>query len=160
MNSSQHDTGNFRNGEHRETPPTQKGQDIMEQAKALRDEAEKAYEAVSAETRRMGEYAKAQAELVAQKQKHGIAESIAHFAGSVRSVADGLPDHPNLQSLAQQAADRIEQASRSLDRKSLSELYDDSEEACRRYPVAVGVGTLVVGMLISRLIKSSGRTTA
>ena len=130
------------------------------EAETLRHEADRAREAASQVTGRLGSYARAQLLHIAARQKAGVASAIADVGGHIRSLSRDLSDHPNLSAIADQAAESVEDAADAIERKPLTELYDDTEEICRRHPIAVAAGAAMLGALVSRWIMSSGWRSA
>jgi hypothetical protein len=125
----------------------------------IREDAQAAYEAASAETQRMGEYVRAQATAIAERQKSGLARGIADVASHIRKTSHGFAEQPNIEDVVSRAAERVEAVATSIEHKSTAELYEDAENICRRYPVTVATCAVVLGALVSRSLKSAPRTT-
>ncbi len=124
----------------------------------IREDAQAAYQAASAETQRMGAYMREQANAIANRQKSGLARGLADAADEIRKTSHGFSEQPNIEDLVSRAAARVEAVSSAVEHKSTAELYEDAENICRRYPVTVATCAVVLGALVSRSLKNSPRT--
>jgi hypothetical protein len=125
----------------------------------LREHLEESYRAAGREARRIGEALRGQARLVAARQREALLSSAHDIARELDSEADRLSEQANISEMVRRAADRLGSTADTLAGKSTSELRQDAEALCRRYPVAVAAGALVAGALVSYAIKSAGRAS-
>ncbi|WP_430910243.1 hypothetical protein [Methylobacterium sp. sgz302541] len=96
------------------------------------------------------------AQSYAEERKNDAAQSVHGIARSLRDSGRGLEDRPHVKAFFDSAADGLEQLSGSIESRSLSDFYKEAESFARRAPVAVAVGTFMVGLVAARFIKSSG----
>jgi hypothetical protein len=84
-------------------------------------------------------------------------ERVGGFASDMRSVGDQLRQQGKDQpaKLAEQAADRADQAGDYLKRSDADRILNDVEDFGRRQPGAVIAGGLALGLLASRFLKAS-----
>ena len=100
--------------------------------------------------------ARLQAQDYVERRKGEAAQSVNDHARSLRGSGRDLSDNPHLRAFFDSAADGREQRGGSIERRSLGDIYGEAEAFARRAPVAVAVGTFMVGLLAARFIKSSG----
>jgi len=123
---------------------------------AFREHFEESYRAAGREARRIGEALRGQARLLAARQSETLLKSVHDIARELDSEADRLSEQANISDVVRRAAERLGATADTLARKSPSELRQDAETVCRRYPVAVAAGALLAGALVSYAIKSAG----
>jgi hypothetical protein len=99
--------------------------------------------------------ARLQAQDYVERRKGEAAQSVQDLAQSLRGSGRDMADKPHVRAFFDSAADGLEQLGSSIERRSLGEFYGEAEAFARRAPVAVAVGTFVVGLLAARFIKSS-----
>jgi hypothetical protein len=86
-----------------------------------------------------------------------VAEGIGSVAGALRNTGDQLRESPvsGVSGYLGSAADSIQDASKYLENKSVSEVISDVESLARREPLLFLGGSLAVGMLIGRFLKAA-----
>ncbi len=99
--------------------------------------------------------ARLQAQDYVERRKGEAAQSVQDLARSLRGSGKDMSDKPHVRAFFDSAADGLEQLGTSIERRSLSDFYGEAESLARRAPVAVAVGTFMVGLLAARFIKSS-----
>lgn len=99
--------------------------------------------------------ARLQAQDYVERRKGEAAQSVQDLARSLRGSGKDMSDKPHVRAFFDSAADGLEQLGTSIERRSLSDFYSEAEAIARRAPVAVAVGTFMVGLLAARFIKSS-----
>lgn len=99
--------------------------------------------------------ARVQAQNFVEQRKGDAAHSVNDLARTLRNSGRDLGDKPNIRAFFDSAADGLEQLGTSIESRSFGQLYGEAESFARRAPVAVAVGTFVVGLLAARFIKSS-----
>ncbi|MCJ2011444.1 hypothetical protein [Methylobacterium sp. J-076] len=99
--------------------------------------------------------ARLQAQDYVERRKGEAAQSVQDLARSLRGSGRDMSDKPHVRAFFDSAADGLEQLGTSIERRSLSDFYGEAESIARRAPVAVAVGTFMVGLLAARFIKSS-----
>lgn len=99
--------------------------------------------------------ARLQAQDYVERRKGEAASSVQDLARSLRSSGKDMADKPHVRAFFDSAADGLEQLGTSIERRSLGDFYNEAESIARRAPVAVAVGTFVVGLIAARFIKSS-----
>jgi len=99
--------------------------------------------------------ARLQAQDYVERRKGEAAQSVQDLARSLRGSGKDMSDKPHVRAFFDSAADGLDQLGTSIERRSLSDFYGEAESLARRAPVAVAVGTFMVGLLAARFIKSS-----
>lgn len=99
--------------------------------------------------------ARLQAQDYVERRKGEAAQSVQDLARSLRGSGKDMADKPHVRAFFDSAADGLEQLGTSIERRSLGDFYSEAEALARRAPVAVAVGTFMVGLLAARFIKSS-----
>ncbi len=99
--------------------------------------------------------ARLQAQDYIEQRKGEAAQSVQDLARSLRGSGRDMADKPHVRAFFDSAADGLESLGTSIERRSLSDFYGEAEAIARRAPVAVAVGTFMVGLLAARFIKSS-----
>ena len=99
--------------------------------------------------------ARMQAQDYIEQRKGEAAQSVQDLARSLRGSGRDMSDKPHVRAFFDSAADGLEQLGSSIERRSLNDFYGEAESFARRAPVAVAVGTFMVGLLAARFIKSS-----
>ncbi len=97
----------------------------------------------------------------AGRTQEQTAESLHAFADAVRSAGDQLAqkDQGPVARILGEAAAGLENLSTALSRKSLEEMVGDARDFGRRNPGAFMAGSLLVGIALGRLARSSYSTT-
>jgi hypothetical protein len=90
------------------------------------------------------------------ERKNGAAREARGVARALRQTADNLDrnEQASIAGYARTAASAVERLGDSLDRKSPSQMLGEFERVCREHPALVGVGTVVLGFLGARLLRS------
>jgi hypothetical protein len=91
----------------------------------------------------------------ADRRKSAAAESLRGLSQSVRKFGEDISDRPSLRELVEGAADVMDRTAQDINERDLREVYESAEDFARARPVAVALGAMVLGLAISRLIKSS-----
>lgn len=99
--------------------------------------------------------ARLQAQSYAEERKSDAAQSVNGIAKSLRESGRTLDDRPHVKAFLDSAAEGLEQFGGSIESRSLGDFYKEAESFARRAPVAVAVGTFVVGLVAARFIKAS-----
>ena len=92
----------------------------------------------------------------ADGRKTAAADALHDLAKSVRDSAEAFEDRPNLQAFFDSAAQGLDGFASSVHDRSFAQLYSDAEEFARQRPVTVAAGGAFVGLLLTRLARSSG----
>jgi hypothetical protein len=93
---------------------------------------------------------------VLSQQKEGAAEQVTGVAQALRTTADELNQQsPQVGRFVGYAAERLEGFGEQLRRRDLDTLIDDASRWGRESPVALFAGSIAVGFLLSRFLKSS-----
>jgi hypothetical protein len=124
-----------------------------EMASKARDTVERAREG-SAETMRQ---AVERGESFIGEQKGQVADTIHDCCDALRSAANDLREKqdPNLASLAEALAGRLDRTSDYLKRRETSEIRQDLERFARNQPQFFYGGLFVAGLALARFFKSS-----
>jgi len=89
-------------------------------------------------------------------QKSVAAQGLGSVASAVTQVGDQLrTQNPTIANVAETAATRIEDFSRSLEQRDITELLGEVERFARRQPLAFLGGAFAIGLLGARFLKSS-----
>lgn len=130
-----------------------------ERAKAewrgLQGDVENLADVAAEQGRGLLDAARLQAQDYVERRKGEAAQSVQDLARSLRGSGKDMADKPHVRAFFDSAADGLEQLGTSIERRSLNEFYGEAEAFARRAPVAVAVGTFMVGLLAARFIKSS-----
>jgi hypothetical protein len=95
---------------------------------------------------------------VAEEQKSAGAERIGAFGKAVHGAADELgKEAPGAARYIHSAAEQIEGVSSRLRDSSIDDLLSRVNRFARRQPAAAFAGSVVVGLALSRFLKSSSR---
>lgn len=121
----------------------------------VRQEMEGLVDRASSELDRIGETARTQGVSFANAQKTKSAETIARVAENLRTYGDDLDDSPEIQSVIDGAAERLDEIAGQLSSKSFSDLYKDVEDFAREQPLTVAAGALLLGFAAARLLQNS-----
>jgi hypothetical protein len=123
------------------------------------DESGKAREAMEDARRKaasLASEAKAEGKTVLSQQKDGAAEQVGSVASALRSAADDLQQRdPRAGRFVSYAADRLESFGRQVRDKDIDSLIGDAERLGRRSPAVFFAGSVALGFLLSRFLKSS-----
>lgn len=99
---------------------------------------------------------KEQASTKLNAQMGQATQGLGSVASALTQVGDQMRDqNPQIAQFADTASDKIEQFSRQLEQKDVSELLGDVERFARRQPLAFLGGAFALGLLGSRFLKSS-----
>jgi len=95
-------------------------------------------------------------------QKDTLSNSLKSVALAIRQTGQTLreDDQPMVAQLADQAAERVEQAYRYLGNRELSDLTNDAGRLARRQPALFLGGAFLLGVAAARFLKSSSRMAA
>ena len=140
------DSPQARGGPNRGDPavdPGIKGREVLEDAK----------QKVSSLSRE----AKEQGKDALSRQKEGAAEQLGSVAAALHTAADELEhrDQAKAGRFVSYAAEQLESFGRRIRDKDIDSLIDEASRMGRRSPGTFFVGSLVVGFLVSRFLKSS-----
>lgn len=118
-----------------------------------------AVEQVRDQAGQMTDQIREQAKTRLTTQKDTLADSLKSVALSIRQTGQHLreDDQATIAQYADQAAERIEQFQRYIGNTDLAEITADVERLARRQPVLFIGGSLALGILAARFLKSSGR---
>jgi len=121
----------------------------------VRQEMEGLIDRASGELDRIGETARTQGASFANAQKARSAETIGRVAENLRAYGDDLDDSPEIQSVIDGAAERLDEIAGQLRSKSFGDLYRDVEDFAREQPLTVAAGALLLGFAAARLLQNS-----
>jgi vacuolar-type H+-ATPase subunit H len=126
------------------------------------DESGKAREAMDEARQKaasLASEAKAEGKTVLSQQKEGAAEQVGSVASALRSAADDLQQRdPGAGRFVSYAADRLESFGRQVRDKDIDSLIGDAERLGRRSPAVFFAGSVALGFLLSRFLKSSSHS--
>ncbi len=126
--------------------------DLTARAKETLDDAKQQAAGLASRVKDEGKAALAQ-------QKAGAAEQVTGVADALRSTADQLNQrNPQVGRFVGYAAERLEGFGEQLRSRDLDGLIDDATRWGRESPVALFAGSIAVGFLLSRFLKSSAST--
>lgn len=96
-----------------------------------------------------------------EQQKAAASESLSAFAQAIHQASDelGQRDQTAAARLVNEAANGLENLSRSLSQQNLSEIVDSMREFGRRNPAAFAGGAALAGLALGRLARSSRHRT-
>ena len=135
--------------------PLHDGPGERPQWRALQGDVEGLADEAAERGRGLIDAARLQAQDYVERRKSDAAQSVNDLAQTIRNSGRDLGDKPHVRAFFDSAADGLEQLGSSIERRSLSDFYGEAEALARRAPVAVAVGTFMVGLLAARFIKSS-----
>jgi hypothetical protein len=93
------------------------------------------------------------------QQKEGAAEQVTGVADALRTTADELNRrNPQMGRFVSYAAERLEGFGTQLRNRDLDSLIDDATRWGRESPTALFAGSMAIGFLLSRFLKSSAST--
>jgi hypothetical protein len=93
------------------------------------------------------------------QQKEGAAEQVTGVADALRTTADELNrSNPQMGRFVSYAAERLEGFGTQLRNRDLDSLIDDATRWGRESPTALFAGSMALGFLLSRFLKSSAST--
>jgi hypothetical protein len=94
------------------------------------------------------------------RQKDAATEQVGAVASALRSAADDLHRHDDQRAgrFVEFAADRLESFGNMVRNRDIDSLIDDAERLGRRSPAAFFAGSIALGFLLSRFLKSSARS--
>ena len=117
----------------------------------------------------LGSYAKEKAGAVRDQasnlvddQKSAAAEGLADVSGALRQASAHLANSSQamIAELAETAAEQIEGLATTVRERDLGELIEDTRQLALRQPGLFFMGTMLVGFLFSRIVRSSGAAPA
>lgn len=135
-----------------------RGQDQMHSAQ---DALHRAGEEVAHSARQAAESARAAATEQVEQQKAAASESLNAFAQAIHRASDELGQHDQTAAarLVHEAANGLENLSRSLSQQNLSDMVESMREFGRRNPAALAGGAALAGLALGRLARSSRHHT-
>jgi hypothetical protein len=123
--------------------------DVKEQAQKLAGDAKAAMSELASD-------AASKARDMAESQKDIGARSLANVARAIHSAArEMVEESPQIARYANVAADRLDEVSKAIKERPLGRLVDDVTGYARQQPVAFLAGSVVLGALLARFLKSS-----
>ncbi|HMD64464.1 MAG TPA: hypothetical protein VKF83_10895 [Stellaceae bacterium] len=101
--------------------------------------------------------ARSAAESLLEEQKRQVAERVSGVAEALRCAIHPLDRSQNriMARYVEEAADRVEDFSRTVRERHWNELVADTEEFARRQPTLFVIGAVATGFLIGRLLWTS-----
>ena len=104
------------------------------------------------------ESAKAEARRIASQQKEAGADRLGEMAGAVHGAARTLETGmPQVASYVHGAAAQLEDAAKTLRHRSVDELIDGIGSFARAQPAVFFGGAVLVGLALTRFLRSSGQ---
>lgn len=92
----------------------------------------------------------------AESQTHQIAGKLREFADEVFALVDGRPEEaPNVRGYADQAAGKVAELARRVERRGFDGALDDVKSFARRRPGAFLLGAAVAGFGVGRLVRNA-----
>lgn len=127
------------------------------QGHSAQDALHRAGEDVAHSARQAADSARAAASEQVEQQKAAASESLNAFAQAIHRASDELGQHDQTAAarLVHEAANGLENLSRSLSQQNLSEMVDSMREFGRRNPAAFAGGAALAGLALGRLARSS-----
>jgi hypothetical protein len=94
-------------------------------------------------------------------QKNRATDGLGSIANAVRQTTQQLREqqHDVIAGYVDQAADQIEQFSRRLREREVTQLFSDLQDLSRRQPTLFVGGAFAVGFVAARFLKSGSRST-
>ena len=83
------------------------------------------------------------------------AQIVSNVARSARRAADDLDENPQVADLVRGMANRLEEYSRTLERQSVTDLYEAATDFTRRQPALVFGVAAIAGFFTLRTLRSS-----
>lgn len=141
-----------RSGEFPPSSPSRRNPQDPDRTREAVDDVRQSAAALLDETRRDGKK-------VLDRQKDAATEEVGAVASALRSAADDLhrQDH-RASRFVEFAADRLESFGNTVRNKDIDSLIDEAERLGRRSPAAFFAGSVALGFLLSRFLKSSARS--
>lgn len=104
----------------------------------------------------LASHARDQGKAILSQQKEGAAQQVESVADALHTTADELQRrNPQVGRFVGFAAERLEGFSRQMRDKDLDSLIEDTQRWGRQSPAAFFAGSMAVGFLLSRFLKSS-----
>jgi len=95
-----------------------------------------------------------------ESNKTAGADAIANLARSAKGAADSIEKQsPRIASAVRSAADSVERISTDIRDRNVGELMDSVTDFAKRQPVAFFGCGILAGMLLTRILRSPGRTS-
>lgn len=113
--------------------------------------------AVKQEVSGIADYAGRKALDQIDSQKQAAVDTLGEFANALRQAGGELADHDRTLAgrMVKQAADGLEQFSRSVADKRPEEMLDAVRDFGRRHPITFVAGSVLAGVAIARFLRSS-----
>jgi hypothetical protein len=126
-------------------------------SEGLHGQARAAVDDLEERARGLAGNARARVRAAANRPKDAAAAHLHGFASALRTAADDLSrrDQGFGAGCFEQVAEGLEQVSGALQDRDMAELVDDVEDFARRRRVAFLGGTVLAGLVLARLMKSS-----
>ena len=99
--------------------------------------------------------AREQVQVYVTKRKEDVARAVSDVAESIRKSGAGFSGAPQIKAFFDSAAEGVEELSADINRRTVSELYDEVEAAVRRRPVVALGAAALAGFALFRLFKAS-----
>ncbi|MGZ9030644.1 MAG: hypothetical protein ACXW2G_04675 [Burkholderiaceae bacterium] len=105
----------------------------------------------------LGQEAKEQGKEALSRRKEGAAEQFGSVAAALHTTADDLQgrNQPQAGRFVSYAAEQLESFGRRIRDKDVDSIIDEASQMGRRSPAVFFAGSVVVGFLVSRFLKSS-----
>jgi len=95
-----------------------------------------------------------------ESNKTAGADAIANLARSAKGAADSIEKQsPQIASAVRSAADSVERISTDIRDRNVGELMDSVTDFAKRQPAAFFGCGILAGMLLTRILRSPGRTS-
>lgn len=114
-------------------------------------------EAGKAKAKDLAADAKDRARTEAEARKEGAAGQVDDLARAVERASEELDDNPSLSRYASELADSMHGIAGRLRGRSVDELADDVRGLARQNPALFVMGSIGVGLVLSRFMKASPR---
>lgn len=113
---------------------------------------------VKTDTAELAQDVKRRGEQQLDSQKHAAADQAKSLAGVVERAAEDLreQDQQSLAQYAGQLADSMKSFADSLKNRSTDDLIRDTQDLARKNPTLFVLGSVAVGVALSRFFKASG----
>ncbi|WP_236960279.1 hypothetical protein [Methylobacterium durans] len=98
---------------------------------------------------------RSQAASYVTKRKEDVAKAVSDVADAIRNSGAGFEGAPHVKAFFDSAAEGVEGLSADINRRTVSELYDEVEAAVRRRPAVAFAAAALTGFALFRFFKAS-----